>query len=73
MNEFEEPGLAVTIVFRPATEELGASASDASIRGSITAGSQAPIPFTGWLELMGELERLVETTAVVQVDPAHRP
>ncbi|MFF6983471.1 hypothetical protein ACFZAV_38655 [Streptomyces sp. NPDC008343] len=65
MSTSEQPMLAVTVTFLPATS---GSLGNARIHGSILTGSGSAIPYTGWLELMGELERLAEASGAVRVD-----
>jgi hypothetical protein len=72
MSPSERVLINVTITFlRVDTpgEEQGL-ASDSSVRGTIAAEDGVSIPFSGWLDLMGELERLTESARPSATGPA---
>lgn len=72
MNPSERPLVNVSITFLRVDASLdeGGLGADGRVRGTITAEDGTPIPFSGWLDLMGELERITESAHPSATGPA---
>lgn len=58
---------------RPFRGMLDASLdSRGTISGSLTARQGEPVPFTGWLGLVGAIEKLAERAEGKHAEPSHR-